>query len=31
MKKYKKDQDNYNNLFFNIENNLRELGFEINS
>ena len=27
MKKYKKDQDNYNNLFFNIENNLRELGF----
>ena len=26
-KEYKKDQDNYNNLFFNIENNLRELGF----
>lgn len=26
-KKYKIDQVNYNNLFFNIENNLRELGF----
>ena len=23
----KPDQVNYNNLFFNIENNLRELGF----
>lgn len=26
-KKYKIDQENYNSLFFNIENNLRELGF----
>ena len=27
QKKYKTDQENYNNLFFCIENNLRELGF----
>ena len=26
-KNNKPDQDNYNNLFFSIENNLRELGF----
>ena len=26
-RKNKPDQDNYNDLFFNIENNLRELGF----
>ena len=26
-KKQKPDQDNYNSLFLNIENNLRELGF----
>lgn len=26
-KKYKTDQENYNNLFFCIENDLRELGF----
>jgi len=26
-KNYPKDQENYNNLFFCIENNLRELGF----
>ena len=27
LKGKKPDQDNYNNLFFHIENNLRELGF----
>ena len=27
IKSRKPDQDNYNNLFFYIENNLRELGF----
>ena len=27
IKGKKADQDNYNNLFFHIENNLRELGF----
>ncbi len=27
IKGNKPDQDNYNNLFFHIENNLRELGF----
>ena len=27
IKSKKPDQDNYNNLFFHIENNLRELGF----
>ena len=26
-KQYKTDQKNYNNLFYSIENNLRELGF----
>ena len=28
-KKFNIDQENYNNLFFCIENNLRELGMEI--